>query len=94
MLSRLYTMGKRVGSYIQELRHQQGVSIRQLGDQIGLSPAHLSLLERGQREISINALYPLIRALQGDFANAVHLFTLDAGVPEEAWAQQPTHTPT
>lgn len=81
-------MGKRVGTYIQELRQQHGLSIRQLGSLVGLSHTHLSLLERGQRETSINTLYPLMQALNGDFINALRLLALDAGVPEEDVSQR------
>jgi transcriptional regulator with XRE-family HTH domain len=80
-------MGKRLGTYVQELRQQKGASIRRLGDQLGLSPSHLSLIERGQREVSISTLYPIVQALDGDFARALCLLALDAGVPEEELPQ-------
>jgi transcriptional regulator with XRE-family HTH domain len=76
-------MGKLVGNYIQQLRQRQGTSIRKLSSQVDLSPAHLSLLERGQREASIHTLYPLIKALGGNFRLALNLLAQDAGVPEE-----------
>ncbi len=77
-------MGKQVGTYLETLRQQRGVSIRQLGGRVGLSPAHLSMVERGQREVSIHTLYPLVQALDGDFMRALSLLALDAGVPEDA----------
>lgn len=81
-------MGVRLGSYLQTLRQQQRTSIRQLGCQVGLSPSYLSLLERGQRETSLNNLYPLILALKGNFNHALRLLALDAGVPEEVVSRQ------
>ncbi len=79
-----YEMGKQLGLYVQGLRQQRGESIRQLGNEIGLSAAHLSLIERGQREVSIQVLYPLVQALDGDFRRALSLLAMDAGIPEEA----------
>ena len=76
-------MGKLVGEYIQHLRQQQRISIRKLSSQVELSPAYLSLLERGKREASIHTLYPLITVLEGDFKVALDLLARDAGVPEE-----------
>ena len=77
-------MGKLVGQYMQQLRRQQGISIRKLSSQVELSPAHLSLLERGKREATIHTLYSLITVLGGDFRVALDLLARDAGVPEEA----------
>ncbi len=80
-------MGKLVGKYLQELREAQGVGIRELGAQIGLSPAHLSMVEKGQREVSITVLFPIVQALNGEFVTALRLLVLDAGIPEEAITQ-------
>lgn len=77
-------MGKQVGKYIQQLRESRGVGLRQLGDQIGLSASHLSMVEHGQREVSIVILYGITAALDGDFISALRLLAVDAGVPEEA----------
>ncbi len=46
------------------------------------------VIERGQREASINTLYPIVQALDGDFTSTLHLLAIDAGVPEEAMAQK------
>lgn len=80
-------MGKRVGDYLMQLRRQNGLTIRQVCTLVGLSHTHLSMLERGRREASINTLYPLMQALNGDFINALRLLALDAGVPEEDVSQ-------
>ena len=85
-------MGKRVGQYLQKMRAAQGRSIRQLGTQVGVSPAHLSLAENGQREVSITVLFQVIKALHGDFATALRLQVLDAGIPAEAIAPGETLT--
>lgn len=76
-------MGKRVGKYLHELREEQGRSIRQLGAEIGISPSHLSSIESGRRGVSITALYPIVKALDGDFSDALRLLALDAGIPTE-----------
>jgi len=76
-------MGKQVGKYLQDLRGQQGWTIRQLGTETGISPSHLSLIEQGQREVSITVLFPIIKALNGNFLKALHLLALDAGIPTE-----------
>lgn len=76
-------MGKQVGNYIQKLREAKGLGLRQLGDQISLSPSHLSMVEKGKREVSITVLYPIIEALDGNFVNALRFLALDAGVPHD-----------
>ncbi len=76
-------MGKEVGLYIQELRTNQGIGLRRLSDQIGLSAAHLSMVEHGRRETSVTVLYDIIRTLNGDFVDALQRLALDAGVPAE-----------
>ena len=77
-------MGKLVGQYLQKIRTAQGYSIRHLAAQADISPSHLSLVETGQREISIEALFPIISALNGNFVEALRLLVLDAGIPPEA----------
>lgn len=84
-------MGKRVGKYLQQLRQNQGVSIRQLGEQVCLSPAHLSMVEKGRREVSIMVLFPIVKALNGNFECALRLLVLDAGIPEDAVASVGGH---
>ncbi len=77
-------MGKRVGTYIRELRKERGLSLRSLGAQIGISPSHLSLVERGEREVSVSVLYPIVQMLNGDMLHALILLAQDAGVPASA----------
>lgn len=77
-------MGKLVGEYLQKIRTAQGCSLRQLATRADVSPSHVSLVEKGQREISIEALFPIITALNGNFVEALRLLALDAGIPPEA----------
>ena len=87
-------MGKRLGTYIQQLRKQRGGSIRQVGHRVGLSPSYLSHIEAGRREASVSVLYRLVQHLEGDFTRALRLLATDAGVPEEALhgeSSQPDH---
>jgi XRE family transcriptional regulator, stress-response regulator len=77
-------MGEKVGTYIRQLRQQRQISIRSLGGQVGVSPAYLSLIERGKREAAVHVLYPIVDSLNGDFAHVLRLLAMDAGVPEGA----------
>lgn len=77
-------MGEKVGTYLRQLRQQRQISIRRLGGQIGVSPAYLSLIERGRREAAVHVLYPIVHSLNGDFAHVLRLLAIDAGVPEGA----------
>lgn len=81
-------MGKRVGTYIQELRQEKGTTIRKLAGQVGLSYGHISMIERGEREVSLGTLFPIIQTLEGDFVRAMCLLAIDAGIPEEALPQK------
>lgn len=83
-------MGKRIGNYLQELRTEQGWSIRQLGSEVGISAAHLSLVEKGRREVSITALLPIVKALNGNFVDALRLLALDAGIPTDVINEPPS----
>lgn len=90
-------MGKRVGAYLHARRTEQGYSIRRLGKQLGISPAFISLIERGRRETSISVLYTLTHKLGGNFTEALFLLALDSGVPEEALGislHSDTHPPS
>lgn len=40
---------KALGSYVQELRRERNYTIRQLGVRSGVTHAHISLIEKGQR---------------------------------------------
>ncbi len=83
-------MGKRIGNYLQELRAEQGWSIRQLGAEVGISASHLSLVEKGRREVSITALLPIVKALNGNFVDALRLLAMDAGIPTEVINEPPS----
>src|SRR5215813_8412329 len=48
-----------IGSRIREMRKAQSLTLQQLAERSGLSPAHLSQLERDQASPSITALYSI-----------------------------------
>ena len=77
-------MGKNVGQYVQQLREAQGLELCQLAEHIGLSTAHLSLVEHGQRETSVTVLYDIVKSLGGDFMTALCCLAIGAGIPVEA----------
>ena len=79
-------MGQRLGTYLRQLREERGFSTHDVARQAGCSPAFLSLIERAKRGVTIEALYPIVRTLNGDMREALKLLALDAGVPkEELW---------
>ena len=52
-----------VGGHVRELRLEQGLTLQGLGERTGLSPAMLSLLERGKTAPSLGTLVVLAQAL-------------------------------
>jgi transcriptional regulator with XRE-family HTH domain len=53
-----------VGSQVQGLREQRGLSMRGLAEMCGLSPNTISLIERGATSPSVSTLHQLAMALQ------------------------------
>ena len=53
-----------IGSRIREMRKAQSLTLQQLAERSGLSPAHLSQLERDQASPSITALYSIAEGLK------------------------------
>lgn len=53
----------RVGSTVRSLREQKGITVTELARATGLSPAHISEIERGRSAPSIRTLEKLARAL-------------------------------
>jgi transcriptional regulator with XRE-family HTH domain len=53
-----------IGSRIREMRKAQSLTLQQLADRSGLSPAHLSQLERNRASPSITALYSIAEGLK------------------------------
>lgn len=77
-------MGQQLGTYIQQLRTTRRLGVNETARRAGCTSAHLSLIEHGQREASLALLYPLVKALDGNFMDAVVCLVLDAGIPEDA----------
>lgn len=49
---------------VREFRKQRGLTLRQLGDLVGLSDAQLSRLEKGERELSVSRLLMFAQAFR------------------------------
>lgn len=57
-------IGRRVfGERIRTLRQDQGLSQERLADLAGVHRTYLSSLERGERNVSLDNIYALARAL-------------------------------
>ena len=54
---------KQFGLRIRQLREQQGISQEALADAAGLHRTHISLIERGQRDIRLSTIEKLAKAL-------------------------------
>jgi transcriptional regulator with XRE-family HTH domain len=69
-----------IGSRIREMRKAQSMTLQQLADQSGLSPAHLSQVERNQARPSITALASIAQGLK---VNLHWFFASEASVLED-----------
>ena len=54
---------KRVGAQVRELRRARGISQEAFADLCGLHRTHMSLLERGRVNITVNTLRTILDAL-------------------------------
>ena len=54
---------KAVGIRIQETRRRQGMTQEQLAEAVGLSPTHISVIERGVKPTKINNFVAIANAL-------------------------------
>jgi AcrR family transcriptional regulator/DNA-binding XRE family transcriptional regulator len=70
------------GLRIRSARLRAGLSVRALGDQLGVSPATISAVENGKTGISVARLYDIARVL--DIGASRLLSGLPAAVPERA----------
>jgi transcriptional regulator with XRE-family HTH domain len=59
------------------------MTTRQVGDRAGCSASFITLLEQGSRRPSLDLLYHVTQALDGDFIHALSLMVFDAGIPED-----------
>lgn len=73
-----------VGQHIRKQRQSAGLSQEQLAERAGLHRNYVGLLERGERNASLKALFAVARALR------VSLGELLANVPVEAQADRET----
>ncbi len=76
-------MANHLGQYLRSLRQTKGLTTRQLGDMAGCSHSFITLLEAGERFPSLDRLWRIVKALDGDYSQAVSFLSLDSGVPEE-----------
>lgn len=53
----------RVGAVVRSLRESAGLKQRELANRVGISPALLSLIERGHRDATVRVLREIGRAL-------------------------------
>jgi transcriptional regulator with XRE-family HTH domain len=53
-----------IGARIRAAREAGGMSVRELGRRIGVSPSHISQVERGLGSFSVSALYSVASQLQ------------------------------
>lgn len=53
-----------IGSRIRAAREAAGVSVRELGRRVGVSPSHISQVERGLGSFSVSALYSVASQLR------------------------------
>lgn len=80
------TMGH-LGEYLQDLRRRTKLTTRQLGALAGCSASFVTRLEKGDRHPSLDILYQIVQALDGDFDYALSLLLFDSGIPEDRAAR-------
>lgn len=76
-------MSNQLGEYLKELRRAKGLTTRQVAAISGFNQSTITLLENGQRSASLGRLWWLVKAVDGDFRQALYFLCLDAGVPNE-----------
>ncbi|MFH1147524.1 MAG: helix-turn-helix transcriptional regulator [Pseudomonadota bacterium] len=60
----MVTLEKAFGEVLQEIRQERGLSQEQLGFESGYHRTYISLLERGKKNPSLNAIFRLANALK------------------------------
>ncbi len=83
----------RLGSYLRSLREAKGLTLRELSFRVGYTDSFINRLETGKRSTSIQRLWELINALDGDFCHALAALCADEGLPEDIVAQIASGTP-
>ncbi len=74
-------MAKHLGQYLRDLRGAKGLTTRQVGGLVDCNYSFIARLELGERSPSLGLLWQVVKALDGDFGQALFLLCLDAGVP-------------
>lgn len=75
-----------VGSRVRQVRTAAGISVRELARRIGVSPSHVSQVERGLGAFSVPALYAVAREL------GVSIQDILDGAREAQRLQSPAYT--
>jgi transcriptional regulator with XRE-family HTH domain len=70
-------------TFIRQWRKQRNLTLEGLGARMGMTPSHLSMLERGQRGYTQETLESLSEALRVDLAS---LLMTDPAEPEAMWS--------
>ena len=60
-------MSKKLGNIIRGIRKRQGISLRKLAENVGVSFVNISYIENGRIETSKNVLKKISEALNYDF---------------------------
>lgn len=70
-------------TYIRQWRQHRGLTLEQLAERLGMTPSHLSMLERGQRGYTQETLEAVAEALQTDVAS---ILMRDPSDPDAIWS--------
>lgn len=79
----------RLGEVIRARREAAGLSLRALAERARISPAHLSEVERGLKELSLGRLDPLAQALETSAGEIVLDLAIALGAAPENPARHP-----
>ncbi|MPZ17574.1 MAG: helix-turn-helix domain-containing protein [Luteitalea sp.] len=71
MQEKLRAVRLRVGERIRQLRNFRGLSQEQLAEQVGNTPVHMGLVERGKANVTIDILTMIADKLSVDVAELV-----------------------
>lgn len=56
--------GKAVGQRIKEIREEKGITQEKLAEMVNLSPAHISVIERGIKSPNLDSFVAIANALE------------------------------
>jgi transcriptional regulator with XRE-family HTH domain len=76
---------QQLGKRLRHLRHDQGLTLAQLGQQVGLSASYLSQIERGVAMPSLSNLTTIARTLD---VGVAHFFENDVSAPRVVRSSQ------